>query len=107
MNKKDLLPFCRYYKGETKNPFDEKDQDKAMLWFYENCWIEQVSTGKGKEIMMEYISEYSNAGLSMFEINDEIPVSLKALLFNRYSRGAYSMADAVEPFKEFYHKYYK
>lgn len=107
MNKKDLLQFCRYYKGEASNPYDGKDQNKAMLWDYERFWIEQNFSESGRKLLAEYLDEYASVGLSLFEMQDDTPATLKALLFNRYAKTAYSMADAVEPFKKFYQKYYK
>lgn len=106
MNKtgKDVLQQCRYYKGENSNPYDGKDQDKALLWFYESCWEQAQDKASA---FAEYVSEYKNYGLEQFNASDNVPMSLKALLFNRYGRGCYSMADAVEGFKEFYNKHYK
>lgn len=108
MNKKDLLQFCRYYKGEASNPFEGKDQNKASLWDYERFWIEQNFTDSGRNTLAEYIGDYASVGLSLFEMQDDTPASLKALLFNRYCYWkSGSMADCVEPFKKFYHQYYK
>ena len=105
MKKKDLLKYCRYYKGEQKNPFEGIEQNKAMLCFYESCWLNIYFT-RGQDAFKEYISTYTRIGLITFEASDNIPVSYKALLFNRYAKSSYSMANAVEPFKEFYKKYY-
>lgn len=38
MEKKDYLPFCRYYKGEKENPY--KSGNKALFWDYERAWID-------------------------------------------------------------------
>lgn len=53
------------------------------------------------------LDEYVGCGLKDFQKGDRCPIELKALLFNRYARKCYSLADAVEPFKEFYQKYYQ
>jgi hypothetical protein len=87
---------CKYYKGEFENPY--KDQNKEMLWFYESMWYnseKKYDTG-----------EYIAYGLENFMGNDSVPITLKALLFNRYAKGCFSLQDAVQGFKEFYHKYY-
>jgi len=108
MDKSDYLQFCRYYKGENDNPFDGKDGTKAMLWFYERVWIDEMQEiAKDKEqkeshSSFDYLDEYLNYGLADFEKMDNIPISLKALLFNRYAKSSYSMRDAVKPFKQFY-----
>lgn len=39
MKESDLLQYCRYYKDERKNPYEGKEQNKAMLWMYERAWI--------------------------------------------------------------------
>lgn len=113
MDKKSYLQFCRYYKGEETNPYEGKDRTKAMLWSYESVWLremEKIELDKKQtreHILFEYLEEYLNNGLADFTKMDNIPVSLKALLFNRYAQGSYSMRKAVEPFKAFYKKYYK
>lgn len=106
-NKKDLIQFCRYYKGEEENPYKGKDQNKAMLWGYEKAWISDNFSDNGKSILAEYIEDYASVGLALFEMHDDTPASLKALLFNRFAKTSYSIIDAVEPFKKFYHQYYK
>lgn len=102
MNKSDLLTLCHYYKGEENDPF--RDQNKSMLWFYERAWVFDTQNNSNK---LSYTSEeYIRLGLGQFEQFDDIPLSLKALLFNRYARTCYSIAEAVEPFKRFYKEYY-
>jgi hypothetical protein len=88
--------MCRYYKGEKGSPY--KEQNKSMLWYYEQVWI---NTGKEFDT-----SEYIAYGLKDFMSNDNVPITLKALLFNRYCKDCYSMASGVLEFEEFYHKYY-
>lgn len=106
MNEKELLKLCRYYKGEENNPFDSVDQNKAMLWFYERAWFSAwlKKNGLGFD---EMIADYVGCGLASFESKDGIPITLKALLFNRYAQTAQSQRQAVEPFKSFFLKYYK
>lgn len=112
MDKKSYLQFCRYYKGEENNPYEGKDENKAMLWFYERAWVlemQEVNADKKQvkdHISFTYVNEYLGCGLAEFEQFDNIPTSLKALLFNRYAKSSYSMKDAIEPFKKFYKKYY-
>ena len=108
MNKNDLTPFCRYYKGEKKNPF--KNGDNAVFWVYEMKWIEfTLEACQNKDtVLSTYIDEYIAAGLSQFEITDKVPATLKALLFNRYLHfTSYSLKEGAEHFKTFYIKQYK
>ena len=101
MNKDELLKFCRYYKGQKTNPYT--DSDKAMLWDYERKWIVDLSNDYD---FSDYLSEYISVGLRDFSMFDDGPITLKAVLFNRYAKNAYSIKDAVPGFKEFYQKYY-
>ena len=110
MKREDLIKQCRYYKGEKENPFKGKDQNKSMLWFYESCWViesEKMNTSEDMGVYSDIIDEYIRVGLLDFNEKDGIPVSLKALLFNRYAKYAYSISDAVSSFRDFYNKYYK
>lgn len=111
MKKEDLLKFCRYYHGEKDNPFDGRDSDKAALWLYERTWIQELLNAakidKPSAMLAEYIDDYLAVGLKDFAKFDDTPVTLKALLFNRYAKSSYSMQDAVAGFKDFYQKYYK
>ena len=99
-----LLAYCRYFKGEESNPFEDKDQNKASLWFYESSWVCDMI--KEKESMSSAIEDYVYY-VGSFNPSDGVPTSLKALLFNRYARTCQSMTEAVEPFKRFYNKYYQ
>lgn len=105
MGIEEVLKLCRYYRGEKENPFEGKDPNKAMLWFYERSWVSAWEHERSSEFD-EMISDYMRCGLASFETKDGIPVSLKALLFNRYGRTAQTLSAAVEPFKNFYKKYY-
>lgn len=96
MNKKDLIQFCRYYQGESENPYQGT---KGMLWEYERLWIEY--TFEQNPILASCINEYSLAGLSTFEMQDDTPASLKALLFNRFTQW-----DESGDFKKWYKNTY-
>ncbi|MBQ9255153.1 MAG: hypothetical protein IJ180_10335 [Bacteroidales bacterium] len=97
MEKIDVLKSCRYYKGEDENPYTE--QNKKMLWFYERSFCNLDDTDGELEEYLEYVGRD-------FAQSDTVPVELKALLFNRYCKGCFSIEDAVEGFKKFYKKYY-
>ena len=111
MKESDLLQYCRYYKGERKNPYEGKEQNKAMLWMYERAWIHDtmavIARGHANVPESRNLDEYVAVGLSDFENADGVPITLKSLLFNRYAQGNMSsLADCVEPFKKFYKQYY-
>lgn len=101
--KEELISQCRYYHGEEECPF--KDQNKNMLWFYERGWMYDVLNKS--ETIGEYIGDYSMAGLSFFSENDGVPLSYKALLYNRYHRDSMvTIGQDAEDFKKFYNTYY-
>jgi len=96
------IKYCNYYQGETENPFiglDCIEPYSGMLWFYEMKWVDQCLNNE--DVLAEFVSEYDIVGIHFMEV-DERPISLKALLFNRYAKGSWTMLDAVEPFMRFY-----
>ena len=97
----ELIKQCHYYNGEDTDPFERVDQNKSMIRFYESYWVNQRSRGNS---LTDYLNEYLAAGLRDFEAGDQVPVSLKAVLFNRYQKGSYSTD--TEYFKAFYRQYY-
>lgn len=103
MTREELVGLCRYYKGEEACPFDGKDQNRSMLWFYEMSWVEDTLNGRS---FAEQLADYSACGLDPLAASDGIPKTLKARLFNRYGRGSYSMREAAASFREFYGEYY-
>lgn len=74
-----LIAMCRYYKGEIDNPF--KGTEDEMIWYYESCWVEQLS------------ESYENAKFMRIEVGNnfddvaekyKVPRSLIGLFLNRY-----------------------
>lgn len=103
MTREELIGKCRYYGGEDANPFEGRDQNKSMLWFYEASWVNDTLNGLS---FAEPLAVYSACGLDDFAASDGIPRTLKARLFNRFGRGSYSMQEAAASFRKFYKKYY-
>ena len=103
-DREKLMELCRYYKGERENPYKE-EQNKACLWSYERAWLLEFTKPQSR-LLMSYLSQYTAVGLTCFSTDDNVPITLKALLFNRYARTQYSNYEAVESFKRFYNKYY-
>lgn len=103
-DREKLMECCKYYKGEKENPYKE-EQNKACLWSYEPAWLLEFANPQSR-LLMSYLSQYTAVGLTCFSTDDNVPITLKALLFNRYARTRYSTNEAVEPFKRFYNKYY-
>ncbi len=90
--------FYRYFKGERENPFAGVDQNKAMLWFYEECYS---AVSDERDVIDEY-----RCYVREFREDDGVPEGFKALLFNRYMKMAFSVVDEIPAFKAFYEKYY-
>lgn len=103
MTDKDAKKFCRYYHGENECPF-RYDDERATLWRIERMWVERMVADDTNHIE-EAIGEYVGYGLGEFRMRDNVPLSLKALLFNRFCK--YNERVDVAGFKVFYQKYYK
>lgn len=130
--RKHLILKCRFYDGTDKNEYEEKlkahEIDKSKLpppecmkeeytipyeevrklqnastaLFYERCWIvEQMQNQDHQYRLDEYIA-YGNKD---FAADDGTPISLKALLWNRYYHWDGQMSDQ-EAFCEWYQTYY-
>ena len=105
MPNNELIKFCRYYHGGDKNPYEGKDQNKAMFWDIERYWL--IESMKRSPNFSEALTMYLNCGLNDFSFDDGVPLTLKAEFFYRYAKTAYSLSDAVEPFKELYQREYR
>lgn len=101
MGTKDLLKHCKYYKGGDTCPFT--DNDGSMFWFYEKAWVISMSSDSPTLLLDEYIDDYIRVGLRNFIDMDDTPLSLKALLFNRFCKwSGGSQSECVGAFKKFY-----
>ncbi len=104
--KNELIQHCRYYKGEENNPFVTKNAELAFLWDCEYFWVHAGETNH-VDLLKTYLQVYIQVELGLFEIEDSTPITLKALLFNRFCQiQGETKNDAVEPFKIFYKRYY-
>lgn len=92
----DLLPYCRFY--EPGKPEEEQD----LMGFYEFKWMQFMMSDKA--ILTQMVSEYLHYNLETFNMADGVPLSLKALLFNRYAH--WQSYWTAEGFKEWYKETY-
>lgn len=97
-----LITYCRYYKGEAKNPF-AISSEQATFWEWERMW-NRMQEGKDPKVE-DLVSGYVSAGLFGFEESDIAPISLKAWLWNRYSH--WTGNEDVSAFKIWYKTSYK
>ena len=98
----DPLKCCRYYTHQ-----DLSDNNDALFADYEKRWIEWNSLSSEKRdhnYMVELVSDYMCYGLLRFDEYDKAPISLKALLFNRFCHWDY--VSSPDAFKEWFHCYY-
>lgn len=103
MNKQEdaLLKLCRYYKGDKD--CESTDKDIETLCNVERMWVERMKTEDSD--FDELLDEYITLGLTSFSETDDVPVTLKALLFNRFTQ--YNDRIDVEAFKKWYKKHYE
>ena len=100
MSKRDeLLTSCRYYKGEQKNPY--ADDSKAQFWEYEKKWLDMFLDES--PTLVDYRDEYVKDGLQDFESKDDVPTTLKAMLYNRF---LYWLEGSPAEVKKFYKEQY-
>ena len=99
----DLIKYCRYYKGEEFCPEDISKDENESLWYYEQLWVkrDELRDEKGYNT-----TGYIDYGLKDFNADDGVPITLKALLFNRYCHWSGGYGNDVEGFKKWYKKYY-
>lgn len=90
-----LLKFCRYYKG----PGTENDN---LMTEYEHRWIQDVLEHNLKAT--EYVEPSDLHELEIFNPGDGVPLTLKALLFNRWCH--WSSYATINQFKHWYLKSY-
>lgn len=93
MVKSELLKSCRYYDGESDNPF-KSGTPAAMFWDYERIWV--VRNG-GEYISKNFSAErlFSLPAMKIAVASgtlQDAPRSLLSLLFDRYVHrfGGYS-----------------
>ena len=99
MKKDELIELCRYYKGESQNPYENGDM--AAFWEYERTWVDMMLTES--DTLVRCWDQYAADGLADFEQNDGVPTFLKALL---YSRFVYWLTGTPAEFKTFYKRQY-
>ncbi|ROI10749.1 hypothetical protein EGI11_02330 [Chryseobacterium sp. H3056] len=105
MRTNPFYTFTRYYKGFGTEPLDNTN-NKRLIWDYEKRWAENEEERTDDHPRMK---EYVTDVLPLFNEEDGIPNSLKALLYNRYTHwmGGYALVDDVRNFREFLYSHYR
>lgn len=101
---KTHLPSSECMKDEYTLPDEEVRRllNACTVWNYEKHWVEASLQGHGDSGCTK---EYIDYGNEDFNADDGTPISLKALLWNRYYHWGGWMPDQ-ESFRNWYRKYY-
>lgn len=101
VDKTDQIQYCRYYKGEKRNPYSG---DAAMFWESEKWWLESFSDSEKELVLQDAVAHFIRLGMEHFEDKDGTPMTLKAILFNRYEHW---IEGGPEDYREWYLTSYK
>lgn len=106
MTREELILDCRYYNGEEEAP-ETIPTEKKMFWFYEQCWVRFILNNDSIiQDSMDYFCSVYHLDTMLPEDEDGTPLTLKAILFNRYDHwcGRYSQSheEYGEQMKEWY-----
>lgn len=96
MKREDAIKLCRHW-----NATDAKDEDVKLFAAIEKIWVDCMTDDDFS--FNDLLQDYFDAGLREFEMFDDTPITLKALLFNRFCK--YNEMIDVHEFKKFYKKY--
>lgn len=100
-----LLNQCRYYNGESEPPRSLREGD-ALMWNYEYRWVLwSLRNDATMEQFQRMIEEFHLENKD----GDKTPLTMKALLLNRYLHwgGAYApIEEALNHFEKWYKDHY-
>ena len=96
MKKEDAIKLCRYLNKNIAG-----DADVRLFVTCETIWVERMTDDDYS--FADLLEDYFTAGLREFEQMDDTPITLKAVLFNRFCQ-YYDRID-VEAFRQFYERY--
>lgn len=105
--RKSYIAQCHYYKGRKTPEALMGD----LFTGYEESWVNFHFDDEGRNYLNNITDYYLNhTSLAHFNTDDGVPVSLKAVLLNRWEHwqsGCYETAEACEnDFKDWYlHEY--
>ena len=100
--KKNLIPMCRYYKGEAEYPQQLHEHD-SLFWDYEKHWVDALSYSyrRGEEWRKTVEREH----LEPFAKKHNIPATFVGLLFNRFMHWS-SSYETTEDFYKWTQEHY-
>ena len=93
-----MYPYCRLQEKHLKKYCRYYPEKGGLMAEYEHHWIVDVLNGHGNA--RDYVNEGDLHELEIFYPEDGVPLSLKALLFNRYFH--WSSYATINDFKHWY-----
>lgn len=101
--RKDLILQCRYYNGEAEEPEPSADAPSGFysFWGYEKLWVEWTLNDDPE---IKDFEEWVNFYHLESKDGDKTPLTLKAILLNRFLHwGAYGPPEEeMKQFEEWY-----
>lgn len=91
-DKNTFILQCRFFNGEKEAP-EWMNQNEKMFWFYEECWVTKKLNGGDYSC---YLIDHPS--IKDFEVYDETPQDLKALICDRYCH----IGGDIDGFKDMY-----
>ena len=105
MSENPLLRFCRYYKGESTNPFPDPSL-RFWIWEFEKKYVdESLASEDLTPFLREALTAYRHAGLSDFRNTDGVSVLMKAVLYQLFLKG--NELPLIDEFVRFYDEWKK
>lgn len=100
-----LILQCRYFKGEAEPP-QSLPEGYALMWDYEMRWVQ---LNLENDEMLKHFDEDIKALMLETKPGDQTPLTLKALLCNRYLHwGGYApLEEELKNFEEWYVNHYQ
>lgn len=88
MEKKDLMQFCRYYKGESSDPFaSSSNKLQSYIWQNERVWVVETSEQDrlGDHAATPNIDKWVDLCIANIplgsQIPGDVPSTLKSAIF--------------------------
>ena len=95
--KQRLIDMCRWYEHRERLV----DGDAKLCEFVERWWFEEAQrASEENDPFKDMLTDYLLLGLGEFEKTDSTPITLKAVLYNRW-KSTYEYG-SVDDFKKFY-----
>ena len=93
---------CRFYNG---NEGANSDSGNGLAADYERVWVDSHFSEEGLDLLRGNLEGYKKFGLADFDADDEVPITLKALLWSRFMHwgsGYETKRDFIDWYYEFY-----